>query len=381
MSVKIENLNIVFGETHAVKNFNLTAGDGEFVVILGPSGSGKTSVLRTIAGLISQDSGDISIDGRVVNDVYPSDRDVAMVFQNYALYPHMTVYDNIALNLRMKKFKKEELDKKVRDVSVVVGIEQLLKRKPRELSGGQAQRVGLARAMVRDPAVYLMDEPLSSLDAKFREEMRDELRRFHKITGKTIIYVTHDQVEAMSLSDKIVVMNQGEKIQEGEPRELYDNPEHSFVAGFVGSPPMNIFPVTRTDKASRDYRLSIQDVPASFSVEIAQDLEDDDLEIGMRPNDLVLDSKGAIEAVLQGTEFLGPVIQVHVTIGTSRMAITLPRTIENEKLISSHPGSLVRFSIDPEKVYVFRKEDGSRLKVAAKSVSSSGKGAEAVAEE
>ncbi|MCI2413231.1 MAG: ABC transporter ATP-binding protein, partial [Cuniculiplasma sp.] len=241
MAIELKKLNMAYGSTVALKDFDLHIEDGEFVAILGPSGGGKSTILRIIAGLIIQDSGDVVINGEIMNDIHPSERNVAMVFQNQALYPHMTVYNNLALNLRMKGVSKDEIDRRVNEVAKIVGINTILSRKPREISGGQAQRVGLARAMIRDPVIYLMDEPLTGLDAKFRDEMREELIQFHRITKKSILYVTHDQIEAMSMADRIVVLNNGVKIQEGAPRELYDNPEHVFVATFVGSPAMNTF--------------------------------------------------------------------------------------------------------------------------------------------
>ena len=241
MTIELKKLNMAYGNTVALKDFDLSIEEGEFVAILGPSGGGKSTVLRIIAGLILQDSGDVVINGEVMNNIHPSERNVAMVFQNQALYPHMTVYNNIALNLKMKGVLKDEIDRRVNEVARVVGIGGILSRKPREISGGQAQRVGLARAMIRDPVIYLMDEPLTGLDAKFRDEMREELINFHHMTKKSILYVTHDQIEAMSMANRIIVLNNGVIVQEGTPRELYDNPEHIFVATFVGSPAMNIF--------------------------------------------------------------------------------------------------------------------------------------------
>src|SRR4249920_771200 len=237
--VVLKGINKFYDSVHAVKDVNLQIRDKEFVVFVGPSGCGKTTTLRMIAGLEAISSGDISIDGNVVNELAPMDRDIAMVFQNYALYPHMSVYDNMAFGLKMRKFEKPEIDKRVREAADILGIGDYLKRKPRQLSGGQRQRVALGRAIVRHPRVFLFDEPLSNLDAKLRVQMRVELKKLHERLGTTAIYVTHDQVEAMTLGDRVVVMKDGVVQQVGEPLELYNNPANKYVAGFIGSPAMN----------------------------------------------------------------------------------------------------------------------------------------------
>src|SRR6202790_3756075 len=237
--VVIRNLNKMFNEVHAVKDVNLEIRDREFVVLVGPSGCGKTTTLRMVAGLESITSGEILIGETVVNELPPMDRDIAMVFQNYALYPHMSVYDNMAFGLKMRKFARPEIDRRVREAADILGIEDYLKRKPRQLSGGQRQRVALGRAIVRHPRVVLFDEPLSNLDAKLRVQMRVELKKLHERLGTTAIYVTHDQVEAMTLGDRVVVMRDGWVQQVGDPLELYNQPANRFVAGFIGSPAMN----------------------------------------------------------------------------------------------------------------------------------------------
>ena len=237
--VVLKGINKFYDTVHAVKDVNLQIRDKEFVVFVGPSGCGKTTTLRMIAGLEAISSGDISIDGNVVNELAPMDRDIAMVFQNYALYPHMSVYDNMAFGLKMRKFEKAEIEKRVKEAADILGIGELLKRKPRQLSGGQRQRVALGRAIVRHPRVFLFDEPLSNLDAKLRVQMRVELKKLHLRLGTTAIYVTHDQVEAMTLGDRVVVMKDGWVQQVGEPLELYNTPANKFVAGFIGSPAMN----------------------------------------------------------------------------------------------------------------------------------------------
>src|ERR1700726_3002289 len=237
--VVLKGINKFYDSVHAVKDVNLQIRDKEFVVFVGPSGCGKTTTLRMIAGLEAISSGDISIDGNVINQLAPMDRDIAMVFQNYALYPHMSVYHNMAFGLKMRKFDKPEIDQRVRDAADILGIGELLERKPRQLSGGQRQRVALGRAIVRHPRVFLFDEPLSNLDAKLRVQMRVELKKLHLRLGTTAIYVTHDQVEAMTLGDRVVVMRDGWVQQVGDPMELYNEPANRFVAGFIGSPGRN----------------------------------------------------------------------------------------------------------------------------------------------
>src|ERR687884_59310 len=245
--VRLKDLNKKFDGTHAVKDVNLEIRDHEFVVLVGPSGCGKTTTLRMVAGLEDITSGEVSIDGKVVNDLAPMDRDIAMVFQNYALYPHMNVYDNMAFGLKLRKFAKADIARRVQEAADILGIQDMLKRKPRQLSGGQRQRVALGRAIVRHPQVFLFDEPLSNLDAKLRVQMRGELKRLHQRIETTAIYVTHDQVEAMTLGSRVVVMKDGWVQQVGEPMEIYAKPQNKFVAGFMGSPSMNFIPVTLTD--------------------------------------------------------------------------------------------------------------------------------------
>src|SRR5438874_12050796 len=237
--VVIRSLNKKFDEVHAVKDVNLDIRDKEFMVFVGPSGCGKTTTLRMVAGLESITSGRILIDDKVINELAPMDRDIAMVFQNYALYPHMSVYDNMAFGLKMRKFDRADIAKRVQEAAEILGIQELLRRKPRQLSGGQRQRVALGRAIVRHPQVFLFDEPLSNLDAKLRVQMRVELKKLHDRLGTTAIYVTHDQVEAMTLGDRVVVMKDGLVQQVGVPLEHYNDPTNLFVAGFLGSPAMN----------------------------------------------------------------------------------------------------------------------------------------------
>src|SRR5437764_13514376 len=249
--VVIRNANKKYGDVHAVKDVNLQVRDKEFMVFVGPSGCGKTTTLRMVAGLEAITSGDILIGDRVSNDLPPMDRDIAMVFQNYALYPHMSVYDNMAFGLKMRKFDRADIAKRVQEAAEILGIQDYLKRKPRQLSGGQRQRVALGRAIVRHPRVFLFDEPLSNLDAKLRVQMRVELKKLHERLGTTAIYVTHDQVEAITLGDRVVVMKDGWVQQVGEPLDLYNTPANKFVAGFIGSPAMNFADVTLGETGGR----------------------------------------------------------------------------------------------------------------------------------
>lgn len=362
MAIELKKLNMAYGSTVALKDFDLRIADGEFVAILGPSGGGKSTILRIIAGLIIQDSGDVVINGEVMNDIHPSERNVAMVFQNQALYPHMTVYNNIALNLKMKGVSKDEIDRRVNDVAKIVGISTILSRKPREISGGQAQRVGLARAMIRDPVIYLMDEPLTGLDAKFRDEMREELIHFHRLTKKSILYVTHDQIEAMSMADRIVVLNNGVKIQEGAPRELYDNPEHVFVATFVGSPAMNTFNFVKNKVNPHMFILDSESEATPFGLEFESPDLPDKLTIGIRPTDFKMTEEGEIRTTLKTLEFLGSVIQIKVELGSSDITIALSRESRTKTdVFDLKPGAELRFSVDSERFYVFGP-DGLRIK-------------------
>src|SRR2546422_221053 len=256
--VTLRNLVKDYDEVPAVRGIDLDIADKEFVVLVGPSGCGKTTTLRMIAGLEDITDGEIAIGGDVVNDMPPKDRDIAMVFQNYALYPHMTVYENMSFGLRLKKVPKEEIQRRVSAAAGILGIGELLERKPRQLSGGQRQRVAMGRAIVRNPKVFLFDEPLSNLDAKLRVQMRTEIKRVHQKVRTTTVYVTHDQVEAMTLADRVVVMNRGRIEQIGAPNDLYHAPKTRFVAGFIGSPAMNFIP-RRLEEADGAFRLRPSD--------------------------------------------------------------------------------------------------------------------------
>src|SRR5690348_1384386 len=286
--VVIRSLNKKFDEVHAVKDVNLDIRDKEFMVFVGPSGCGKTTTLRMVAGLESITSGRIMIDDKVINELPPMDRDIAMVFQNYALYPHMSVYDNMAFGLKMRKFDKTDIAKRVGEAAEILGIHELLRRKPRQLSGGQRQRVALGRAIVRHPQVFLFDEPLSNLDAKLRVQMRVELKKLHDRLGTTAIYVTHDQVEAMTLGDRVVVMKDGLVQQVGEPLELYNAPANRFVAGFIGSPAMS-FANVKISEANGSLWAANEGMRIKVPAEIAARLKSyagKECVLGVRPEDL-----------------------------------------------------------------------------------------------
>jgi multiple sugar transport system ATP-binding protein len=323
--VMMKGLNKKYDEVHAVKDVNLHVRDKEFVVLVGPSGCGKSTTLRMIAGLEEITSGEISIGDRVVNDLPPKDRDIAMVFQNYALYPHMSVYDNMAFGLKMRKFPKPEIAKRVQDAAEILGIQELLKRKPRQLSGGQRQRVAVGRAIVRHPQVFLFDEPLSNLDAKLRVQMRVELKRLHDRLETTAIYVTHDQVEAMTLGDRVVVMKDGWIQQVGEPLELYGKPANRFVAGFIGSPAMNFVDVTIADAGglwAEAQGLRVKVGPVHVSRLAAY--KGQKVTLGVRPEDLHVATGNdpgdyTFDVVVDVVEPLGSEILLNVRAGASTL--------------------------------------------------------------
>jgi multiple sugar transport system ATP-binding protein len=352
--VLLKNLNKKFDETHVVKDVNLEIRDREFVVLVGPSGCGKTTTLRMVAGLEEITSGEISIDGRVVNDLPPMDRDIAMVFQNYALYPHMSVYDNMAFGLKMRKFEKSEIEKRVRRSAEILGIQALLERRPRQLSGGQRQRVALGRAIVRDPRVFLFDEPLSNLDAKLRVQMRVELKRLHHRLETTAIYVTHDQVEAMTLGDRVVVMKDGVVQQVGEPLELYGRPANRFVASFIGSPAMNFAEVNVAESngalwaESPGLRLRI---PAART-EALRRHSGSSVVLGVRPEALRVataadPAEQVLETAVEVVEPLGNEILLDVRVGAQLMVARVdPGTRVKVR-------DAVRLAVDPERLHFF----------------------------
>ena len=386
--VELRDIVKKFGKVVAVDHVSFKVDDGEFFSLLGPSGCGKTTTLRIIAGLEMPDQGDILIDDKVVTHLHPKDRDVAMVFQNYALYPHMTVYENIAFPLEVRKkqynLTSEEIRKRVLEVARLLGIEELLERYPSQLSGGQQQRVALARALVRKPKVWLLDEPLSNLDAKLRVVMRRELKRLQKSLGITTIYVTHDQVEAMSMSDRIAVMNKGRVIQIGTPDDLYYKPQDVFVATFIGSPPMNIVNcelqeqastleyivpgeggIVGSGKVSTNYLLNCYDVVklpiASEFAKMLLSMGSREVLLGIRPEHIEV-SKTPLEAAVgvvkvraDVTEPLGSESIVNVIIGSDVIKLKAPPTLRVE------PGDELYLKLDTSKVLIFDKRTGKLI--------------------
>ncbi|MHB2167401.1 sn-glycerol-3-phosphate import ATP-binding protein UgpC [Alsobacter sp. R-9] len=360
--VTLKNVRKVYaGNVEAVKGVNIDIPDGGFCVLVGPSGCGKSTLLRMVAGLETITSGEINIGGRVVNEIEPADRDIAMVFQNYALYPHMTVYDNIAYGLRNRGTPKDEIDRRVQEAARILAIEPFLARKPRQLSGGQRQRVAMGRAIVRKPQVFLFDEPLSNLDAKLRVQMRVEIKKLQRALGVTSIYVTHDQVEAMTLSDKLVVMNVGRVEQIGTPTDVYRRPATKFVATFIGSPPMNIVPGT----VAGDGRVTVAGVP----------LPVDDLrpglpagtavDVGLRPEDLVVEPGAAGSHPVMDVDFveeLGATQLFHGLLGGTPVTVQCPT---GKVPVTARTLAL---SVAPSLIHVFDRETGERIGREAASI-------------
>jgi multiple sugar transport system ATP-binding protein len=326
-SVRFSQVTKIYGRgARAVSDVNLEVADGELLVLVGPSGCGKSTLLRMVAGLEDISSGEIRIGDRVVNDVAPRDRDVAMVFQNYALYPHMSVYDNMAFGLRRRKLDPAEVDRRVRRSAGTLGLDGYLTRKPRELSGGERQRVALGRALVRDPQLFLFDEPLSNLDAKLRVQVRAEIKRLHQNTRITMIYVTHDQVEAMTLGDRIAVMNRGVLQQVADPFTLYNQPANQFVAGFIGSPPINFFSAHVGTDGALEAAGTRMTPPATWGGRLAP-RRGQDVMLGVRPEDLTLESGGngaGIPARADVREPLGSEVLVHWTSPVGALVSRIP---------------------------------------------------------
>ena len=345
----------------AVKDFNLEVEDQEFIIFVGPSGCGKSTTLRMIAGLEEISSGELKIDGRVVNDVEPKDRDIAMVFQNYALYPHMTVFDNMAFGLKLRKVPKDEIKKKVEEAAKILDLEKLLDRKPKALSGGQRQRVAMGRAIVRNPKVFLMDEPLSNLDAKLRVQMRSEIASLHNRLKATIIYVTHDQTEAMTLGTRIVVLKDGVIMQVDSPQKLYNEPNNLFVAGFIGSPQMNFIDAVckvEGERVTLNFeKTSVVLPPAKAKKLIDGGYNGKTVVMGIRPEDIG-DSQIEIEAHkdtvfetdVTGYELLGSEVLLYFNVAGTAM------TAKVDSRTTARMGDHITLAIDPEKIHCFDKE-------------------------
>jgi len=362
--VQLHNLEKRYdNEAHAVKGVTFTARDGEFVVLVGPSGCGKTTTLRMVAGLEEITSGELLIDGQRMNEREPKDRDVAMVFQNYALYPHMTVFENMAFPLKMRKVPKSQIKQEVEDAAKLLGIDKYLKKKPKELSGGERQRVAVGRAIVRRPKVFLFDEPLSNLDAALRAQMRAELKRIQRRLAATMLYVTHDQVEAMTMGDKIAVMNKGELEQFGAPSEIYERPATVFVARFLGSPAMNVLPGGIINEGGRSYFVSNE-----LKILLDQNIETGNVHLGIRPEAIVVEQKS------EGTDSLdGKLILIEPLGGVTHYYIehedalggTLIASVPHGATQASQPvlGDMVMFRIPSEAIHLFDRETGKRIGV------------------
>ena len=355
------NLQITDEGVVAVQEFNLDIADKEFIVLVGPSGCGKSTTLRMIAGLEEITSGELLIDGKIVNSVAPKDRDIAMVFQNYALYPHMTVYNNMAFSLKLKHLPKEEIDKKVREAAEILDITQYLDRKPKALSGGQRQRVAIGRAIVRAPKVMLMDEPLSNLDAKLRNEMRAEIIKLRERIDTTFIYVTHDQTEAMTLGDRIVIMRDGFIQQIGTPQDVFNHPANLFVAGFIGMPVMNFFDANLEREGNKYFvLLGGQKIELSKEKEarlLANDVQSQEITLGVRPEHTDLSDSG-IKATVDVSEMMGSSVHLHVTAEGKDVIMIVP-TVDMNSIPAM--GDKIYFNFVGKVAHIFSKETEKNL--------------------
>jgi multiple sugar transport system ATP-binding protein len=365
---KKSNLQITEKGVVAVQQFNIDIKDKEFIVLVGPSGCGKSTTLRMIAGLEEISEGEVIIDGRVVNDVPPKDRDIAMVFQNYALYPHMTVYENMAFSLKLKKVDKKTIDEKVREAAEILDITQYLDRKPKALSGGQRQRVAIGRAIVREPKVFLMDEPLSNLDAKLRNQMRAEIIKLRQRINTTFIYVTHDQTEAMTLGDRIVIMRDGFIQQIGTPQEVFNHPSNLFVAGFIGTPQMNFFDA-ELKKAGDKYSVVLNGTEFAISAEKQASLKAHGaaagpVVLGVRPEHIMLCDKGAasVKASVDVSEMMGSSIHLHVNANGKDVVLVIATVdLPEDHKFGYRYGEEVNFTFSENVVHIFDKESGKAL--------------------
>lgn len=356
MGITIRNVSKSFGPVGIIHDVSMDIPTGHFAVFVGPSGCGKSTLLRMIAGLENTSSGTISIEGRDVTQVEPARREVAMVFQSYALYPHLTVYENMAFSLKLKKTPKAKIDEMVFEAARILHLEEQLKKRPSELSGGQRQRVAIGRAIVRQPKVFLFDEPLSNLDAELRVQMRLELAKLHKQIGATMIYVTHDQVEAMTLADRIFVLKQGRLQQAGRPLELYDNPDNQFVGGFIGSPAMNFLDGHVTGREGDVLRIVLDGLGKELLAKVVTDVAAGTaVKLGLRPEHLNT-TEGGFEATVQMEEDLGGVSYLHARLGNDREIV-----VETRGRRESLKGKSISLSADPKDVLIFA-EDGDRLR-------------------
>ena len=360
---KKSNLQITDKGVVAVQNFNLDIKDKEFIVLVGPSGCGKSTTLRMIAGLEDISEGELYIDGKIMNDVAPKDRDIAMVFQNYALYPHMTVYKNMAFSLKIKKYPKAEIDRIVRESAEILDITEYLDRKPKALSGGQRQRVAIGRAIVRNPKVFLMDEPLSNLDAKLRNQMRAELIKLREKIDTTFIYVTHDQVEAMTLGDRIVIMKDGFIQQIGTPQEVFNHPANLFVASFIGTPQMNFFENCSLMRHGNVYSIDVMGHKLNLTTEqnaalSASGIEDRIVTIGVRPVHVNLGQSG-IAAEIDVSELMGSEMHLHLNAGGKDIVAVVPTANEDFNTFARH--TIVKLTFDPRLVHIFDPESEMNL--------------------
>ncbi len=363
---KKTNLQITDEGVVAVQEFNLEIADKEFIVLVGPSGCGKSTTLRMIAGLEDISGGELYIGNRLVNDVPPKDRDIAMVFQNYALYPHMTVYDNMAFALKLRHAPKDEIDKKVKEAAEILDITQYLGRKPKALSGGQRQRVAIGRAIVRNPQVMLMDEPLSNLDAKLRNQMRAEIIKLRQRINTTFIYVTHDQTEAMTLGDRIVIMKDGFIQQIGTPQEVFNHPYNLFVATFIGTPQMNLFENAELVKENGKYAVKLDNLTVELSAEKQAALAKNNVApqkvvLGVRPEHIELADEG-IAAKVDVSEMMGSSVHLHVTaMGRDVVLVVSTMNMTPAEVSALNTGAAVKFSFAGHVCHVFSKETGINL--------------------
>ena len=362
---KKTNLQITEEGVVAVQEFNLEIADKEFIVLVGPSGCGKSTTLRMVAGLEEISGGELYIGDKLMNDVAPKDRDIAMVFQNYALYPHMTVYDNIAFALKLRKTPKDEIDKKVKEAAEILDITQYLGRKPKALSGGQRQRVAIGRAIVREPKVLLMDEPLSNLDAKLRNQMRAEIIKLRQRINATFIYVTHDQTEAMTLGDRIVIMKDGFIQQIGTPQEVFNHPHNLFVATFIGSPQMNLFENAKLVKENGKYAVQLDCLTVELSEEKQANLtknnvQPQDIVLGIRPEHITLE-KG-IDGKVDVSELMGSSVHLHVdSMGRDVVMVVSTMNMTGAEVAALSIGNSVSYSFAGHVCHVFSKETGINL--------------------